>query len=131
MGCPLLAQSGHGLVQCKCLRLTQSGHRPNSFTDELMSSRFNRFWLPVLRLSKMRSETRTRLIKVVPKNEKEVGVPHWNGTRPRILKLDQDPIGCGGLLLFRVASWRRIWPIAKTRSEDRVNDPRLPVRSGP
>ena len=24
--CPLLAQSGHGLVRCTCLLLTQSGH---------------------------------------------------------------------------------------------------------
>ena len=24
--CPLLAQSGHGLVHCTCLLLTQSGH---------------------------------------------------------------------------------------------------------
>ena len=30
-----------------------------------------------------------------------------------------------------VASCSRIWPITKQRSEDRVNDPRLPVRSGP
>src|SRR5262249_36365433 len=30
-----------------------------------------------------------------------------------------------------VASCSRIWPITKPRSEDRVNDPRLPVRSGP
>jgi len=25
--CPLLAQSGQGLLRCKCLLLTQSGHR--------------------------------------------------------------------------------------------------------
>jgi hypothetical protein len=70
-------QLGHRLVHCKCLLMTH-GHW-QFFT--VMSSRFNRFWLPVLRLSETRSETRTRLIKVVPKNEKEIGVPHWNGTR--------------------------------------------------
>ena len=29
--CPLLAQSGHWLVRCKCLLLTQSGH-PDHFS---------------------------------------------------------------------------------------------------
>jgi hypothetical protein len=33
------------------------------------------------RFNETRSETRTRLIKVVPKNEKKVGVPHWNSAR--------------------------------------------------
>ena len=40
------------------------------------SSRLNRLWLLVLGLSKTRGETRMRPIKVVPKNEKEVGVSH-------------------------------------------------------
>jgi hypothetical protein len=62
-------------------QMTQSGHWPNSFTDEFMRSRLNRLWLPLLRFSETGGETRTRLIKVVSKNEIEVGVPHWNSTR--------------------------------------------------
>ena len=46
-----------------------------------MRSRLNRLWLPLLRFSETGGETRTRLIKVVSKNEIEVGVPHWNSTR--------------------------------------------------
>ena len=58
-----------------CRLLTKADIR-KQFADEFMSSRLNRLWLLVLGVSKTRGETRTRPIKVVPKNEKEVGVSH-------------------------------------------------------
>ena len=40
---PLVALSGHRLVQCKCLLLTQSGHRPLAHSSALAMVR--RWWV--------------------------------------------------------------------------------------